>query len=184
MIRICVGTGPRWAMHERVLRHSIERHASEPIDLVFIDPLRFGMQNTGCTGFTNVRWSVPELCGNAGFAIYLDIDMLLLSDIADLWQYRERGRYVCMMDGSTEVMVMDCQVPMPARGELHQYNKNELAARAPLLRGIPPVWNCQDEVTPGARLLHFTDLKRQPWFTPGRHDAAVAVLREYERNAN
>ena len=184
MIRVFIATGDKWREHEPILEYSIRKHTDAELDVRFIDPLEYGMGNMGCTGFTHVRWALPELCGNDGYCIYLDIDMLLLRDIRDLWVYRRIGKYVCLIDGSTEVMVMDCRRPMPPKEKLHEYGKHGLLQRAKqyLVPTIPLHWNCKDEVNEETSLLHFTCLKSQPWFTPDRQDAAVKVLHEYQND--
>jgi len=137
-----------------------------------------GLKPTGCTGFSMYRYAIPELCGYQGFAIYLDVDMLLVSDIAELWDYRESGKWVSLVDGSTEVMVIDCAVRnnIPPIPDLMRLHKSQV--RPQLTPRIPLEWNCEDRAPEGAKLIHFTDLKRQPWFTPDRSDSAVEILRE------
>ena len=98
LIRVFVGTAPKWEAHEPVLEYSIQKNTSEPVEVNFIR----GLEPSGCTGFTNNRFAVPELAGHEGYTIYLDIDMVVLGDIAELWEYRKPGMWVCMRDGSTE----------------------------------------------------------------------------------
>ena len=96
--------------------------------------------------------------------------MIVYGDIADLWEMREPGKYVCMVDGSTEVAVIDnCQ---------HQCRNKREHYRLPMVRKIPMEWNCEDQVELGMKLLHFTALDTQPWFYSHPNDLAVA---EYEK---
>lgn len=111
---------------------------------------------SGCTGFSNVRWAI-----NRG--IYLDCDMIVLGDIAELWSYREPGKRVCLADGSTEVMVID---------GTQTVNK------------IPLCWNVEDTTQPNMKLLHFTDLKTQPWFYSHPDANAVAIYEHYKQRIN
>lgn len=182
LIRVYIASNERWAMQEPVIEYSIRTNTKADVEINIIRPLDHGMQETGCTSFTNVRWAVPELAGHAGFAIYLDVDMLVLGDIVELWSYKQPGRFVCLADGSTEVMVMDCTQRMPPLAQLHQYKKWSLIEKAqPYLRPrIPLEWNCKDGVDLSTKLIHFTDLSRQPWFTPERDDRATQILRRYE----
>lgn len=39
------------------------------------------------TPFTGFRWAIPELCGFKGRAIYLDADVIVLCDLAELWTH-------------------------------------------------------------------------------------------------
>lgn len=179
MIRVFVGSSPKYRHIERHIEHAIRRHASQAVSVTFMRPGEHGLVESGCTGFTMFRYAIPELCNYSGYAIYLDVDMLLVSDIAELWEYRTEGKWACLEDGSNEVMVVDCSAFKPPRiAELHRYRKTEV--HPPYSAVIPLDWNCEDCAREGAKLIHFTDLTRQPWFTPSREDDAVALLRENE----
>lgn len=184
MFKIFVGTGPKWYGHHPVLEHSIKANATIETEVHFVDPPEWGMANTGCTGFTNARWAVPELAGG-GWALYLDVDMLVLGDVRELWDLRARGAAVICEDGSSEVMVIDCSTPygLPPRGQLHRHHKSALQRMVPTLRRIPPEWNVEDSYHPGAKLVHFTDLRRQPWDTPERTGPDIEVLNEWQQRA-
>src|SRR5690606_14692 len=127
-------------------------------------PEPLGLPYTGCTGFTNLRYIIPELCGYRGYAIYLDVDMLVLADIAELWSYRQVGAWVQLEDGASEVAVIDCaaHTHLPPMKHIHHWHKSELARAVKSVDAIPLCWNVEDKTEPGMKLLHFTDLKRQP----------------------
>lgn len=186
MIHVFVATADKWAAHEPVLEYSIHKHASEPVTVHW---LRAGehFDPHGCTGFTNARWCVPEAARAVGsqYGIYLDVDMLLLADIAELWHYRCRGAVAVLEDGSTEVAVFDASLAFPPMARIHRFKKHELAGcAASLLRPIIPLaWNSEDCVTLGSKLLHFTDLRHQPWFGEHPDRQAVEVLRAYQDEA-
>lgn len=188
MIRIFVGSAKPWLCHEPVLEHSIRKHASRPVEITFVHPLGFGMHETGCTSFTNVRYAIPELAGRAGYAIYLDVDMLVLGNIAELWDMRQRGRWVRLADGADEVSVIDCSIQwLPEAKRLHLFQKWHLRQMVEdcCVDRIPLHWNCEDppEITPDMRLVHFTNLDQQPWIRPERDDPAARLLRRYEAEA-
>ncbi len=161
-IRVFVGSHKRYADVEPALAFSIRYHAgATPIDVQFMRPDVLGVADTGCTGFTNLRWLVPQLAGGRGYAIYLDVDMIVLADLAELFKYREPGRYVCMANGATEVMVMDCAIQLDNVMARH---KSALMCHAPLSPRIPAQWDVCDTWRDDAKIVHFTDLKAQPWF--------------------
>lgn len=81
-----------------------------------------------------------------------------MADIAELWSYRQPGKTVCLEDGSTEVLVIDGRQ---------------------IVKGIPLCWNVEDKVEPGMKLLHFTDLKTQPWFYDHPNSEAVELWKNY-----
>lgn len=180
MIRIFIGSAHKWAHVEPVLEHSIRKHSSEPVEINWMRPRQLGLTENGCTGFTMFRYCIPELAQHKGFAIYLDVDMLLLDDIAELWQYQRPGRWAMLEDGSSEVMVIDCSIDLRlSKHQLCAMRKWEVAHLLNTSSEIPLEWNCEDELLPGAKLLHFTDLERQPWDYDIRQDDAAQLWRAY-----
>lgn len=138
------------------------------------------MREAGCTGFTNTRFAVPELCREMGyeFGIYLDCDMIVLGDITELFQYARAGQWSVLEDGSNEVSVICASLKYPPKETLHMRHKGTLP------RGydrpvIPLCWNVEDRVEPKMKLLHFTGLDTQPWFYDHPDEQAVEIYREY-----
>ncbi len=84
-LRVFIGYDPRQPIAYNVLQHSIVRHASRPIS---ITPLILGqlpLKRRGLTEFTYSRYLVPWLCGYDGQALFLDADMVVKGDIAELF---------------------------------------------------------------------------------------------------
>lgn len=64
---------------------SVIEQCSAPVSII---PLH-GRQRDGTNSFTYERFLIPHHCGYKGFAIFVDgSDMLLRSDIAELWALR------------------------------------------------------------------------------------------------
>lgn len=88
-IKIFIGFDPREAVAYHVCCQSIIEKASIP---VAIHPLYRGMlnefdgQRDGSNAFTFSRYLVPYLCDFTGFAIFMDGDMVVDIDIAQLWE--------------------------------------------------------------------------------------------------
>ena len=85
MMRIFIGYDDRQPVAYNVLQFSIISRASQPVT---ITPLVLGqlpIQRRGLTPFTYSRFLVPWLCGFEGTALFLDVDMLVLSDVAQLF---------------------------------------------------------------------------------------------------
>jgi len=87
--RIFVGYDSREDIAYRVLKYSLEKHASEPLD---IRPLKIGELNFSrphdplqSTEFTYTRFLVPYLCNFEGTALFMDCDMLALGDICEIF---------------------------------------------------------------------------------------------------
>ena len=94
-IRIFIGYDPREAVAYSVLAHSINARASRPVATtpLMLSQLagihtreRHPLQSTD---FSFSRFLVPYLCGFEGWAIFMDCDMLVLDDIARLWDLRD-----------------------------------------------------------------------------------------------
>lgn len=195
MIRVFIATdGDIHQDAEKVVEYSIRKHASEEVDINFIRP---GWKS-GCTGFTTHRFLIPHLCNFEGYAIYLDVDMLLLADIKELWDYRQPGLWMTTPKRD-DVSVIDCSafrnLPSPYNLETKpkMYNKKYIrdVIGAHHVEGIPLDWNTCDTITPTAKLIHYTDLNTQPWRPIPNHDykehpdrEAVNLFFEYLDEAN
>lgn len=89
MIRLFCGYDEREAVGFHVFLSSVLRRASLP---VFFTPIQDKSQTDGSNAFTYARFSVAEMCGYEGWAVFMDAcDMLALGDIADLWAQRNES---------------------------------------------------------------------------------------------
>jgi len=111
-IRIFIGYDSREASAYHVCCQSLIEHSSQPLE---IHPLAlnnmerfYTEQHTDCSNaFIYSRFLVPYLCGWNGFAIFLDGDMLVRGDVAELWHFRrsDRGVHVVEHDYQTKYTV-------------------------------------------------------------------------------
>ena len=89
MIRLFIGYDPREAVVYHVCVNSIVRHASQPVAVTPLALKNLGgyveRHRDGSNQFTYSRFLVPQLMGWSGWALYIDGDMLLRADIAELW---------------------------------------------------------------------------------------------------
>lgn len=94
-IRIFVGRDHCEEVSYHVLCASIFRYASRPVSITpisiehfkgFFDRPRDPKQSNS---FSFARFLVPYLCNYEGWGLYLDSDMLLRGDIAELWDQRD-----------------------------------------------------------------------------------------------
>lgn len=189
MIRVFIGTDS--AIHgkaEKVITHSILKNTDANVRIEFIRP---GWKS-GCTGFTNHRFLIPSLCNYQGFAIYFDVDMLVLGDIAELWEYRTAGKW-CTTAIRDDVSVIDCaafQDITPGLCRTVRKDRIRQIIKKRTLANIPHGWNTIDMLTLGTKLLHYSDLDRQPWhpipghpYKPHPDADAVALFWEYYEEA-
>lgn len=101
MIQVFIGYDAKESVAYHVLSHSILRHASQPVS---ITPLvkqhlkNFYVRDRSAiesTDFSFTRFLVPYLSGYSGWSIFMDCDMLMTTDIAELWALRDE-RYAVM----------------------------------------------------------------------------------------
>ncbi len=95
MIRVFIGFDTVETVSYHVLVHSIQARASEPVS---ITPLMLSQldglmtrerHKLQSTEFSFSRFLVPSLCGFEGWALFMDCDMLVLDDMAELWKLRD-----------------------------------------------------------------------------------------------
>lgn len=133
-IPIFIGYDPREAVAYHVCANSIIRHSSRPVAIV---PLALNLfQNytevhtDGSNHFIYTRFLVPYLMNYSGHAIFLDGDMVVRSDIVDLWNLRDP-------DKDVQVIKHDYKTKMPVK---YLGAKNENYPRKNWSSVI--IWNC------------------------------------------
>lgn len=90
-MRVFIGVDPRDVVSYQVLRWSIERRARKPVSVVPLIRFQLPITRTGLTEFTYTRYAVPLLCGYKGRAVFMDSDMLCLTDICELFETPMEG---------------------------------------------------------------------------------------------
>jgi lipopolysaccharide biosynthesis glycosyltransferase len=97
-IPIFVGYDPREAIAYHTCVNSIIRHASQPVNII---PLALSLLNDyqeshtdGSNHFIYSRFLVPHLMEFQGHAIFIDGDMIVRCDIAELWNLRDPSKDV------------------------------------------------------------------------------------------
>ena len=165
-IPIYIGISHRFDKVKGLTERSILENTNHPVEITHLYPER----EEGCTGFSNVRYTIRK-------GIYLDCDMVVLGDIAELWGYHREGFFVCMTDGSTEVAVIDCEHNCKNKHQEH------LLKKAPI---IPAEWNVEDyhyfpnkPLPKNMKLFHWTALPHQPWFYNHPNKEAIALYERY-----
>jgi glycosyl transferase family 8 len=196
-LRIFVGTDETQIVAHRVLEYSIRKHSSIPIEftpmLGFPHRMPRDQVNQPRTKFSFCRFMIPKLCDFQGRALYLDADMLVFGDIAELaaapfdghkilssqpehpeaWN-EHGGKYLGAR--SAAVMLLDCSaLPWDVDeivGGLDEgrYTYEELMSDLCIVGPddvadtISPAWNDLERYEPDVtKLLHFTIVPIQPW---------------------
>jgi len=179
MIKIFVGTSRNGEddIAEKTLKYSLEKHSSEPIEVIFMRNREDGFMglfdsSRWATPFTNLRWAIPEYCCFSGRAIYMDVDQLNLRDISILYNidlkdkaFASRGNRLC-------VMVLDCEKmeslisPVSTIKKRSNWGNENYQRLLNSATHFDARWNCLDgEGRPIEDIwhLHFTAMPTQPW---------------------
>jgi lipopolysaccharide biosynthesis glycosyltransferase len=163
-IPIFVGYDPREAVAYHTCANSIIRHASRPVAII---PLALNLftdytetHTDGSNQFIYSRFLVPHLMDYTGHAIFIDGDMIVRGDIAELWNLRRH-------DVDVQVVKHDYKTCMT---EKYLGSKNENYPRKNWSSVI--LWNCQNpankRLTPefvekatGAELHRFSWIRNE-----------------------
>ena len=133
-IPVYIGYDPREAIAYHTCVNSIIRNSSQPVAIVPVALNLFGeyteTHTDGSNHFIYTRFLVPYLQDYAGHAIFIDGDMIVRGDIAELWNMR---------DPTSDVQVVkhDYKTRMPVK---YLGAKNENYPRKNWSSVI--LWNC------------------------------------------
>jgi lipopolysaccharide biosynthesis glycosyltransferase len=196
-IDIYVGADRSQLLAVAVLEHSIRRHTAAEVrltPLVDLDlPEPHDLRQGSRTNFSFARFAIPELANHQGKALYLDADMLVFRDIAELWALPFEGATVVIQEDSPQlaasprkpgaparrikqsaVMLVDCakaqwDVDEIVAGLDGRYTYEQLMHELCILPerevrfAVPFVWNSLEHYDLETRLIHYTDMDTQPW---------------------
>jgi len=196
-LSVFVGAVERDLPAVRTLAHSISTRSSVPVHVTPLTgvqvPSPRKREHRGRTPFSFARFAIPELCGYAGRAVYLDSDMLVFDDIAELAGLPfGDARVLCTYQADApaawkdsrwfhpgrqfSVMVLDCErLDWDARAivgglDAGRYNYSELMFELCVLPegqiadDVPAAWNHLEHYEAGVtKLLHYTVVPLQPW---------------------
>lgn len=159
----------------------ITRDASEPA------PLSQELQRQNLTEFSLYRYLIPELMNFTGKAIYLDSDMLCLSDIGELFELPVGDNdFLCTKaykDSSGELMwatsallincdrcrfdlaqiFSDIDRGLFSYTDFSQMGREFLAVHPYQIGKLNEEWNVFDQYDASTKIIHYTDLRTQPW---------------------
>lgn len=196
MIRVFVGTEEKTNVPLKVLEHSILRHTSEEVTFYpMLGESWIKRTTVQGTGFSLQRWYIPDVCLFLGRAIYLDVDMLCFSDIAELWNLElGKASIGCTYQAdkwfkrapATSSMLIDCErawfdwehksaadINTYIAGDVQRKNYIKLmhagCTKLPA-KEIPMSWNRfnkpAEPIGLQTKILHYTKEPEQPWYFP------------------
>ena len=195
-LNVFVGAVERDLPAVRTLAHSITKHSSVPVHVTPLTGVRVPSprrrEHRARTPFSFARFAIPELCNYEGRAVYLDSDMLVFDDVAELATLPfGDARVLCTYQAEApaawkdstwfhpgrqfSVMVLDCErldwnVETIVGGlDAGRYSYSDLMFELCVAEGriadtVPSAWNHLERYEPGStKLLHYTVVPLQPW---------------------
>lgn len=203
-IRVFIGSEPKTEIPKKVLEYSILKNTKSQVVFPGLDSndswserAKEGWRSTLGTGFSLLRWEIPERCNFEGFAIYLDADMIVLADIKDLWlsdvnHPNNKCSVWCTWQvckwfpeketPETSVMLIDCAKAknnQPNMKAIYSYIDDDPRRKkyVNIMRTfkhknrpqrIDTSWNRLNTCPPNhTNILHYTKEPEQPWYNPG-----------------
>lgn len=186
-----IGTEEKTRVAEKVLAFSIKRRASCNVNIVSMIGQEWQIPkglHQG-TGFSLRRFLIPSKQDFKGIGVYVDADMLVLSDVAELLKYGEgliatNKQVACTFQpdkfnkkpwAQSAVMVINCAEcsywqPEQLWQKLKKgYNYVKFMHLCWLTTPpvqIPTYWNNLNVHNSATKLLHYTKEPEQPWYKP------------------
>ena len=101
LIPVFIGYDPREAIAFHTCANSIIRNSSRPVSII---PVALNLfkdytetHNDGSNQFIYSRFLVPHLMHYQGWAIFIDGDMIVRGDIAELWEHKDIAKDVMVV---------------------------------------------------------------------------------------
>jgi hypothetical protein len=206
-LRIFIGSGEASLLERKVLIYSLRKHSSRALDIAVFNgthdclereglppqplhmPLSVKFRNV--TEFSSYRFLIPDICGRAGRAAWLDSDTVCLADIGELFD-TPMGNCGVLAKGEAyggageerwglSVSLFDCarapfdltrhfeeiDAGLYTYADLHQLSPRFRAIHDVAVGSIDPNWNVFDRHDANTRLIHYTNLLTQPWKARG-----------------
>jgi hypothetical protein len=193
-IKVFVGCDPNNCDLEQmmVLDYSIHKHTNQPVEIIWMqlsrDPESFWYSDPQkgkgwdtqkwATPFSGFRWAIPEYCGFEGRAIYMDADIVVLSDLAELWQHPIKGEAIVAAKITDDLArlctcVWDCKKAkeniidiekLKKDPEGHQKMMDKFRSNFQLTAPYQDSYNCVDGenlAVEDIKILHYSDMGTQ-----------------------
>lgn len=185
--RIFVACTPAERLPLQVLAFSLRETSSVPVEVVAIHdfdrpiPRPADLRNQPRTPFSFQRFLIPALCNFEGRAIYMDADMQVFADIAQLWNQPMDGHDLLTVADAADgrrsqfsVMLLDCGrlawhvddivKGLDAGAYTYEQLMGSMCVASSIGRTLDPAWNSLESHVAGrTKLLHYTNMVTQPW---------------------
>jgi len=112
-LRIFIGYDHRQPIALNVLQQSIYARSTKPVAITPLVLPQLPLKRQGLTPFTFSRFLVPYLCGFKGWALFLDLDMVVVDDISKLFELADDKYSVMVVKNKMQfewasVMLFNC----------------------------------------------------------------------------
>lgn len=204
-VKVFIGSGEASLLERKTLIHSLRKTTKRELDIYVLNgthnaielndgeptlapmPLKIKYRN-GATEFSLYRFLIPEICNYQGKAIFLDSDIVCLSDIGELFDtplnghsfLARKGGYRSNDHWALSVMLIDCEKAhfdleatfAEIDQGLYEYSdflgmSRKFLAHHPYSIGeLDRSWNMLDDYDKDTKLIHYTNLFMQPWKYP------------------
>jgi hypothetical protein len=164
-LQVFIGYDPRQPVAFTACAHSILRHSSVPVSITALHLKQLPIKRRGLTEFTYSRFLVPWLCEFKGRAVFMDADIVVVGDIAEMFAVGDMSA-VCVNQEQERfewpsVMLFNNSACRRLTPEFIEDPKNRLFdfEWAPYVGKLPKVWNQiigYGPSDPHAKLLHYT----------------------------
>ena len=165
MLRIFIGIDERQPIAYHVLVSSIQRRSSKPVAITPLILDQLPIKRRGLTSFTFSRYLVPYLCNYEGQALFIDSDMLILGDVAELFD-SQSGSSVDIVPFAgnfaferPSVMLFNCAECRDLTPELIETGNPQDFSWAKSIGHLSADWNHlvgYAPYNPDAKLIHYT----------------------------
>jgi hypothetical protein len=204
-VKVFIGSGEASLLERKTLIHSLRKYTQRDLDIYVFNgthnaielndgepvlapmSLRVKYRNEA-TEFSLYRFLIPEICNYQGKAIFLDSDIVCLSDIGELFDtpmegntfLARKGGYRSSNHWALSVMLIDCEKAKfdlestfdEIDQGLYDYtdfmgmSRNYLKHHPYQIGELDMGWNMLDSYDQNTKLIHYTNLHMQPWKYP------------------
>lgn len=186
-INIYIGTEPMQWLPTEVLKYSILKRTQSPVSFTDLKDIPLKLDRKMYTNFSFYRFAIPEINQYKNKALYLDADIVVLCDIADLAGLDMQNKGALARDfifkgqlfKPTSVMVMDCPKLTHWKTDewVEKINTDPKLYQATMwglpdglnyhdFGVLPTCWNQFDEYDENTKIIHYTSVPTQPWKKP------------------
>lgn len=173
---------------QAVLDYTLHKHTTRTLEIEWMMQSRakasfwYGWNTaTWATPFSGFRWGVPARCEFKGKAIYLDSDMIVMDDIAKLWDKPIKDHHLVIAKGTNKrfcTTLFDCAKVKPIMFPISQLRsvqgihrqQRERFSKPGVVQPFPlkENWNCidgeayTDIATDVIKIHHYSAIDCQP----------------------